>query len=111
MLFFFIIYFLFGLSNTKLSIDWPVNWNNNVNIIFFSILQLIFKKIFSGKSESENCMPFSDRTLIRGEGTRDAPLRMSAGEAALIVDFKKFQFLDLNIFLQLSSLWKLPNYR
>lgn len=29
---FFFLIFLFGLSNIKLSIDWPVNWKNNFTI-------------------------------------------------------------------------------
>ena len=41
--------------------------------IFFSTLQLIFKKFFSGKSESDICTLFSDRTLINRRNVKSDP--------------------------------------
>ena len=41
--------------------------------IFFSTLQLIFKKLFSGKSESDSCTLYSDHNLINRKNVKSDP--------------------------------------
>ena len=79
---------------------------NYVLTMFFSIVQHIFKKFFSGKSESDSCTLYSDRTLK--DNKSDPHTAYPADQDILLINLKSRVIAAAISVLGFTDKWRQP---